>query len=114
MSTLAQDLRAAKALIDSTEKWTQKVYARDAQGIPVEDWSQRATCFCSIGAVWRSVLKPSRDGSPDYVFGKAGKMIDALSQVVDENRIIHFNDSHTHAEVMEVWDKAIALAEVQS
>lgn len=103
-------LISAKTLIDSPEKWTQEEYARDANGrgvLPVED----AVCFCSIGAIIRTAHDLSLNPMDRY------NAVDRLTQTVGDEptdyqsmTIAEFNDNRSHAEVMRIWDKAIALA----
>lgn len=58
---LAADLRAAKALIDTPEKWTQRVYARDSMGFTCESENSAAVCFCSLGALFRVIPETAHD-----------------------------------------------------
>lgn len=97
--TPADQLRAAKALIDTPDKWTREVMGRDISGHPVEDVDS-AVCFCIIGAtvVARAPLDgPLRDSLPEW----------AHASFAD------FNDSPrtSHADVMALFDRAIELAE---
>lgn len=92
-------LRKAKALIDTPEKWCQETYAANAYGASVEIRNPAACSFCSTGALikvlggyWDSYKYP-------VYFGMTPK------------QLFDFNDSHAHAEVMALWDKAIERAE---
>lgn len=49
-----QVLRRARALLEAG--WTQHLLARDADGKSVAPWSDRATCFCLLGALQRSIV----------------------------------------------------------
>lgn len=90
-------LRKAKALIDTPEKWTQKVYARDSNDNDVSYAANSACKFCSLGALHRT--SDNLYLAMDYLGKRFGTFID------------NYNDTHTHAEVMAKWDEAIALAE---
>lgn len=95
-------LRNAKTLIDSPEKWCTLDCAQDTHRLGTSPADPNAVCFCSLGALARASL-----GSMEYY----SKGHDTLQSVLSPNLISHFNDTHTHAEVMLAWDKAIALAE---
>lgn len=44
-------LRAAAMLIDDPARWTQRVLARDENGTYVPPESDRARCWCALGAL---------------------------------------------------------------
>ena len=94
-----------KSYIDTPEKWTQRLYARDTKGHGAAVMSDNAVCFCSIGALYKAnrVMKHYNSESATQYLQTAidGKHPGALMQ---------FNDSHTHEQVMQAWDKAINLA----
>ena len=100
-------LRAAKALIDTPDKWTKGEFARTKTGRKCKVESSRATCFCSLGAIERI---PAR---PFTVSALRGRQM--LKDVMRRDNITIpisvFNDSATHDEVMKLFDRAIALAE---
>ena len=101
---LAADLRAAKALIATPATWTKNQYAKDSDGRHVHVDSEFAVCYCSIGAVIKATKAESRND-----------VWQALDDAVEEcESIVELNDSHTHAEVMGVWNKAIATAEANA
>lgn len=52
--TLADDLRAAKKVIDTPEKWTKEAMARDSDGRIVFANSPDACRWCAAGAVERA------------------------------------------------------------
>lgn len=105
---ISEVLKEAKQLISKPENWTTGVYARDAEGIKVDTGNARATCFCSLGAVF-FVAKQSKLSFPQRA--------DIIQHIKEANGLtspVHeYNDTHTHAEVMALWDKAIAAAEAQ-
>jgi hypothetical protein len=85
-------LIAARKLIEKPENWTQETSARDAAGRETLPTSPRAVCWCASGAILRA-------GRAD-----AGNALFALRSV---GNIAHFNDTHTHPEVLALLDKAI-------
>lgn len=109
--TPAEQLRAAKALIDTPERWTKKVFARNAAGFGVDVDNPDAVCFCSLGAIAKVV-----DHDPREVWIGCGIELprNYLEQAAGGFRFVtDINDDHdtTHADIMKLFDDAIALAE---
>lgn len=104
MSTL-EILKAAKEKIVDEKSWTQEWFAKywdDERRVwrEADATSPWATCWCSSGAI-RAVLNASNfDSISDDLAIPFG--FDSLGNLEE------FNDSHTHAEVITLWDKAIA------
>ncbi|NTE87235.1 DUF6197 family protein [Agrobacterium rubi] len=96
-------LRSAKRAISKPKNWTQEAIARDSRGNLVDVLSDRATCFCMIGAI--QVTRPSVD---DY----AGA-ISFLRKATGVG-VYDFNDSHGHKAVLAAFDKAIEIAEMDA
>lgn len=94
----ADILRAAKALIDTPEKWRQ-------------GWEDYGDRLCMVTAVTH-VLNGAH--VPDPVWQCLGKAIRKGGGSVGP--LWRWNDApeRTHAEVMEAFDKAIALAEAEA
>jgi hypothetical protein len=95
----------ARDLIKTPNKWTQRAFARDANGDNVDPSDSRAFCFCILGAL----LKASR------ITGCSSTL--AVSHVksslcYDNRSIFAFNDDplRTHDEVIEVLDYGIEKA----
>ncbi len=105
--TPLETLKAARDLISDPAKWTQGELARDADGEQVPPLDDNATCWCSIGAM-RKVCGPKAnfyDGAFRRLYFK----------VPSKGAVSEFNDTHTHAEVLALFDAAIAgLEGVQS
>lgn len=101
MSTPAETLQKARDLIADPAHWTQKASARSAEGNSVSVRSPKAESFCTLGAI-------------DRVVGHDSGFYDAthfIYQVIGSaDSIAQFNDSHTHAEVLDVLDVAIEKA----
>lgn len=97
MKTEVEKLKAARALIE--KGWTQKWFARDAAGDVCNSSSPNAVCWCVIGACHAT-------GIPD----------DTIAYMARTQKIAYlprWNDApdRTQAEVLALFDKAIALAE---
>lgn len=94
----------ARALIERPEAWTKGAAARDDGGVPVSFDSERAVCFCGIGATWKVQERKS------MAIDESGEN---LLHRVAGGRFGSWNDApeRTHAEVLEAFDRAIALAD---
>lgn len=106
MTETSEILRKAKALIDTPEKWTIFAEARDKYGERVYARESFACKFCAEGAIYAAGGYLGDDRDEAILFRK----------VIGQTSIFGWNDEdgRTHAEVMEAFDKAIALAEAES
>jgi hypothetical protein len=100
--TPLETLKAARQLITDPAKWTQGVAARNRLGVSIDPLAEDAFCFCSIGAI-RNVVAEDH-----YTFERAS---DALRSHSPTGVIAGYNDTHTHAEVIALFDAAIAELE---
>lgn len=93
-------IKSARELISDPERWSQGWYARDKRG----DWtnfnSPTACKWCAMGAI-RKMANADYEGYCVYLFALVGGAWE-----LDD-----FNDNHTHAEVLALFDKAIAKLE---
>lgn len=96
MNTL-EILTLARAKIADEKNWCQENFAKDIFNNGTPATSVTACAWCSLGALKR-VAKYTNYSHAEIL----------LSHYMD-NCVAHFNDSHTHAEVLAAWDKAIAL-----
>ena len=109
-----QFLEAAKAKIDSPEKWVKDSFARDAKGFPVNSQNPMATCFCMTGALMRVGVEVGGEDFPyASVYGDAYQKLFGIANNLSSKRfdgLARFNDHHltTHQDVMRVFDQAIA------
>lgn len=101
--TIAEILEAAKAKIANPENWTQGYYAKDENGDELLGNEPDAVCFCGYGAI-EAVTDTVHMGK-----GWPKEAEDALDAAAGKN-FPCFNDERTHAEVLAVFDKAIAAA----
>ena len=99
--TVADVLRAVRKKIERRECWTQNVVARDSYGVPVVSTSEKACCWCLAGAIEFEVdnLQLWSD------------VICSFDEVLNGQNLVVFNETHTHAEVIEVLDRTIAVVE---
>ncbi len=95
-----QVLVAARALIADEANWGQGAAIRNKNG---------RHAYCSIGAICVA-------SGADYVTGYCNidtmsamhRAIDGLAAALPHDAITDFNDTHTHAEVLAAFDRAIA------
>lgn len=97
MDTL-EILKAGRELISDPARWTQHTAARDEGGDWVSERSESAVCWCSIGALWKVA---------DWASEECSTAMSALEPDGPDS-LLAFNDTHTHAEVLAMWDRAIA------
>lgn len=98
--TTADTLRAARALIERPERWTQGAMARRADGLRCRHEDDAACRWCTSGAV-RRVAQSGEE---------AAAALRRLYEVM-KTTPPDFNDSHTHAEILAAFDRAIEIAE---
>jgi hypothetical protein len=102
--TVVDSLRAARDRISAPGSWTKWALACDEDGHEVDEDSPAARQWCMLGA---------------YEEARSGSVYAALRAVVCAERgyegLADFNDAPetTHADVLAVYDRAIALAEKQ-
>jgi hypothetical protein len=104
-ASVADTLRAARALIETPARWTQGMYAKDEQGQEIDPRDPAARQWCTSGAIGAVVgYGPSAIGARQILRKAAGARTMSI-----------FNDdpARTHPEVMAAFDRAIALAEQQ-
>lgn len=93
------------SLINTPEKWTRDVFARDAHGVSVASLSSDAVCFCLRGAC----IKANRGSTPrdfDCFFANVAR---SIGYTVNSNFIAAFNDHHTttHADIVKILNEMI-------
>lgn len=104
----------ARKVIEKPENWTKRVLATDSTGKKVYPLSEKAVCFCSIGAVERA---------SGFNYRKIGSIynndcVELLNRAVVKLKLHSyghmwlFNDrpDTKHEDVLKVFDEAIELA----
>ena len=97
--TVTETLKAARAKIALREHWAQGIFASDINGRRVHVMSPTAVCFCASGAI------SNVSNLDDRLLARI-----ACENVVSTG-LIDYNDTHTHAEVLAMFDRAIAASE---
>lgn len=105
-------LQKARDLVSDPKRWTQNAFARDEDGRDGPsydgDWFE-PVCFCSLGALAHVCgMEPEHELPGEDVL--AGVIAEQNGLEYDLSLIHEFNDSHTHAEVLAIFDLAIARA----
>lgn len=106
--TPAEVLRRAKALIAEPEKWTKGENARDAAGNWVWADSARAVCWCAQGAI--NAVAPDSLVALCNALGFVNRTAGVMSNIVTLNDA----PTTTHADIMALFDRAIAAAEAEN
>lgn len=103
MKKPSEVLRAARELITDRFSWTTGTYARNKNSAPVSSRRDDAVCWCASGAI-------NASDDCDLSLGYHAKK--ALEDVMG-CPISQFNDTSTHAMVLNAFDNAIQLAEAR-
>ena len=99
MST-KQLLIAAREIIEKPENWTKETFARTRSGKETFTADAKACMFCAEGALIRA---------QQTIGGNVESAVLTLENLVGSALYLsRFNDSHTHQEVLNVFDQAIA------
>ena len=108
--TPLETLKAARQLITDPAKWTQGELARDAEGNVSYVGSESATCWCLMGAIFH-VVRADKPTAADARRSHSDAALELLSAANRKKSVVRFNDTHTHAEVLALFDAAIAELE---
>lgn len=93
-------LIAARQKITPPQCWTQGAASRDATGKQAMI-GDVAVSWCLIGAVREVSYSGELDSADDAI---------AMMREAAQGSVADFNDTHTHQEVLALFDKAIAEA----
>jgi hypothetical protein len=103
-SSVAETLRAARALINTPEKLCKGTYARDLHGTATPFNSEDAASWCLEGAIKKA-------GACRCDIEIPYRIIAALRRAGVGKLATDWSDTHTHAEVIAALDAAIAAEE---
>jgi hypothetical protein len=98
MAIIADILRSGRAAISREEDWG----SRDQPG------RGNGCSLIALHNAWGDVHRGH------FFLRKTWSLVyaeDALKKAIADDNVAAWNDSHTHAEVLAGWDRAIALAE---
>lgn len=108
MEKISEVLIKARKLIEDPAHWTQRSFARDSYGNKLGPLSESATCFCSIGALHNVQPELWLTGETSI---PAKDFLNDLCKDLHGIRVVNYNDSHTHKEVLALFDAAILKAQ---
>lgn len=92
-------LKEARQRISKEENWTQEVAALDGNNDSVYPTESDACMWCSLGTVV-ACQKTHKISELSFAIKELYKTIDYIG-------IGKYNDTHTHKEVLEMFDKTI-------
>lgn len=99
-----QVLIRARELIVNPEHWTREAQARNRVGTPVNALSSDAYSFCAYGALVR-VCGEMRIPIVEMDYMRAA--MERYNKYHRFTSLVLFNDAYTHADVIDLFDKAI-------
>ncbi len=113
---VGMDLRRARARIENPDAWLRKYLACRSDGEPTDPDSENAVCWCARGALEAEGCYVLAEGEDLAELGDAPEQEPWWWLHMEANRsgyssIESFNDSQSHAEVLRLFDRAIARAE---
>ena len=94
MGPIETTLRKARHLIGLEENWSQH-----------ELESADRTSWCALGALFKASTGGSGVLSKDHSYAW-----ELLSRNAPQGNVVLFNNTHTHAEVLDMFDRAIKQA----
>lgn len=108
MKSTLQILKEARELLSDEKRWTRGAGARDANGVVTDILGSDAQCWCAAGALRKVVGRcPDVDDNDNEFIGAR----EALRRQQKNEFVSMFNDRSSHAEVVALFDAAIAAEE---
>ena len=102
----------ARELIVNPDNWIQRHLAKTAIGRIVEPTHPDASKFCCLGAILRGINFEYQGKEPANLFYE---VVQRFNQVLRQwgysPALAHFNNTQTHAKIIEVFDEVIKLAQ---
>ncbi len=111
---IIEKLKLGRALIADRDRWTQGAYARSVvdadypntlKGPHCMVRSDRAVCWCSVGAV-KKVAVFENNEPPLY-----RELLKTVTDNSSYESVEQFNDSSSHEAVLAMWDATIERLE---
>ena len=93
-------LTRARKVISKRSNWIKGYFAKTRRGEECDGSHENAVKFCAVGAL-------SRAAGKDYVATHKARWAARVLLDRESKNIVDFNDTHTHKEVLAVFDKVI-------
>lgn len=102
----------AKAHISDKNRWCQGNNAVDTVGQHVNPWHQDAVRWCTLGALF-GALRDDSDKAAGVISEARAYLNCAAMEVSGDDgmSLTMYNDQHSHAEVLGMYDHAIKLVD---
>ena len=107
MVKVIEILKTARALISDPANWIQNSFATNKQGVTCPSHSREATCWCATGAIFKA------ENGKDIGGIAEGALMETLGTRHYDRHVPQYNDSHTHAEVLQLFDVTIERLEAE-
>lgn len=104
LKQVIDNLKAAKLLIITEDKWCQKTPARNKYGESCSPSSEQAVSMCAVSAINTACNGFNKDLQQSVEYRLMCEVCNTRWFAID------YNDTHTHAEVLAKFDEAIELA----
>ncbi len=101
MKPATEILLSAAFVLTPEENWLKGSLARTGDGVDVMPEDPRAVSFCLVGAFSAMGEKPGKYGAREYLLRVIGGC----------GLLSTFNNTHTHAEVLDALYRAAEIAE---
>lgn len=101
-------LLAARMLIEDPQNWTIAMRGRDSYDNYAPPWEPAAVKFCALGALDAFLNCYSEDTTVGMA---AHRVLCAANNMLDFYDIARYNNSHTHKDVLRMFDRAIKYME---
>jgi hypothetical protein len=105
-------LKAARILISDPKRWTQSNYAKNKNRSSVDPTSPKAVCWCALGALQKvvNILYQNSRSDKNLHSDEYHEIRELLADQAGERPHV-FNDTHTHSEVLDLFDRTIKSLE---
>lgn len=101
-------LAQAWGLVDKNK--TKHTFAKDAEGNSVDATSDKAVCFCSLGAAYRVAASVTEGESYFETRNKMDQSLSKAARTLFRHDIMDVNDNRSHDDLKKVFDLAIETA----
>jgi len=101
---ISQLLKEAKSLIEDPQHWNEEYFARNSKGQDCRSRDPEAVAWCAWGAINKVTDSHNNDAAANFLYRSAFDLF-------KKKEIWEVNDCIGHTAVMQMYDRAIELAE---